>query len=461
MCCRAQAYAYEKMGVPSRGGWDWTARNRDSLERAISAGGNYIAGGAGDKLALYLLVSFAFGWDATYKPLIREYSALYDAGNPVPSEDQDKVDDFLRRMSRLTGVSLRQYLVDGWGLTVTDSAATTSALAGLPSWMPVDANCIDDVGLPPSTSMQLDLGAGHLSLCAVTTSISAYPSVGSLRSDGGGLWTYDRWRRRGAPRFVTTSRLHLLPALPRYRAGADPTTTTFAYSVQTCAGNSVTCSVTVTVADQVTVHFPSVAVGLAGVSLQLRAETFTGVSVSGFSAGSASAQHTYAVSIVPAGSGTVALAVVTGLTFTTGDGSAAETMTFTATPVRWPCVVRGGPTLTSRLFHLLSGWCGQSDANAALASVSVTAPAGRPRLEIRVSGAGVTQVGQQQVAIAFNADINAATTISFLSNALSTIDSGTSRAPHEATPPMQPTTTDRNVLIVCVLWAPQAKPPAG
>ena len=193
-CALLQAYAYDMMGVPYRGGWDWTARNRDALEVAISAGGDYVAGGAGEKLSLYLLVRFAFGWDATYKPLIREYSALKDGGGTVPSADQDKVDDFLRRMSRLTGVSLRQYLVEGWGLTVTDSEATTTALAGLPSWMPVDAACIDDIGMSTGGSKQLDLGAGHLSLCAVTTTIATQPTHGSLHSDGGGKWTYVRAR---------------------------------------------------------------------------------------------------------------------------------------------------------------------------------------------------------------------------------------------------------------------------
>ena len=66
----------------------------------------------------------------------------------------------------------------------------------------------------------------------------------------------------------------------------------------------------------------------------------------------------------------------------------------------------------------------QSAANAALASLAVTAPAGRPRLEIKVTGTGLAQIGKQQLAIAFNTAINTADTVSFLSDSVATIDSG-------------------------------------
>ena len=237
-----------------------------------------------------------------------------------------------------------------------------------------------------------------------------------------------------------------LCARRRYRAGASTGATTFSYKVETCAGNSATCTVAVTVADQVEVKFPSVAVGTAGTPLKFRRATFNGISVTGFTAASASSQHTYTVAVLPSGSGTVSLGVVTDLTFTTGDGSAAETMTFSATPVRrgcggggWWCRFSDGADLTPYVYDnpnralprlpVVAIQPPASAANAALASLAVTAPAGRPRLEIKVAGTGVAQIGKQQLAIAFNAAINTADTVSFLSDSVATIDSGVCMLP--------------------------------
>ncbi len=89
-------------------------------------------------LILYIQLRKAFGWEVFHR-VFAEYRKL--PKDQKPKTNQDKIDQFMIRMSRATGHNLAKFF-ETWGLPLTDKAK--QAVADLPEWMPE--------GFPPATA---------------------------------------------------------------------------------------------------------------------------------------------------------------------------------------------------------------------------------------------------------------------------------------------------------------------
>lgn len=81
-------------------------------------------------LCMYQQMREAFGWEA-YKRVFAEYRGLPEGEHP--RTDQDKRDQWMVRMSRVTGKNLGPFF-EAWGVPTTESAR--ASVAELPKWMP-------------------------------------------------------------------------------------------------------------------------------------------------------------------------------------------------------------------------------------------------------------------------------------------------------------------------------------
>jgi hypothetical protein len=131
------AHAMDRLGLTDRRGWTWTADPgavEEKAREALAKKKPYVELGAGDKLAMYLQVRDAFGWDPI-QTVLEGYSDDQDHNPQVlPKEDPAKRDEFLVRLSKATGHNLAPFMKDLWGVPVSDAAV--DEVSDLPVWMP-------------------------------------------------------------------------------------------------------------------------------------------------------------------------------------------------------------------------------------------------------------------------------------------------------------------------------------
>jgi hypothetical protein len=131
------AHAMDRLGMENRGGWSWTADPKTVEEQACKAlakGKPYAELGAGDKLAMYLQLRDAFGWEAI-QSVLTGYSNDQDTRSDVlPKENAAKRDEFAVRMSGAVGHNLAPFMKDLWGIEVSPEAI--DRIEELPVWMP-------------------------------------------------------------------------------------------------------------------------------------------------------------------------------------------------------------------------------------------------------------------------------------------------------------------------------------
>lgn len=131
------AHAMDRLAMADRRGWTWTADPaavEAKAREALEGGKKYTDLGAGHKLAMYLLIRDAFGWEAIQQAL-SSYSSDQDQGlKKWPKDDAAKRDEFCVRMSNAVGRDLSSYMRDLWGLEISQVAA--SKVDDLPVWMP-------------------------------------------------------------------------------------------------------------------------------------------------------------------------------------------------------------------------------------------------------------------------------------------------------------------------------------
>ena len=338
---------------------------------------DYIGGGAGDRLSFYLLVRFGFGWDGTYKALIREYNDVYaDPAQTLPSSDQEKVDEYFRRMSRLTGYSMRQYML-AWGLALSSDDANAAADASLPSWMPLYTSCASDVfATSPGGTVEVDLG-GHASVPGCDVQVTpAAPEAGLLRHSHGHVWVYS-----APPSFLGAVAVN--------------------YTVQACGDNADTCTAVIRVAPTVAVTFPSGAaiVGPAGTATYSTAG-LNAVVVATPTSAARTARLRFTVRVEPTAAGTVSLGSTADLAFVDGDGAADTTLTVAAT--------------VDAMTRALDG----------LTFTAADGYAGRPRVSVTVADEDAVQVGPSSLLIVVSAELDAAAATAVLTEGLTTLHSG-------------------------------------
>ena len=131
------SHAYNRLGISPKGGWAWTVDPKQVVEKArkaTSAGTTYAKADVGTKLAMFLQLRDAFGWD----PIAAVLKSYSDDQNidptRLPQGEQAERDEFLVRMSGQVKHDLYPFLHGVWGLELGEDARKKTA--ELKPWLP-------------------------------------------------------------------------------------------------------------------------------------------------------------------------------------------------------------------------------------------------------------------------------------------------------------------------------------
>ena len=180
-------------------------------------------------MPIWFQLADGFGWDA-YRNVLGAYESD-NHSNPsnLPSNNAEEKDEFFWRWSYEVGYDMHRFMVDTWGLQVSQSVI--NSVASLPDWMPVlaqddyiDANIDQPVSFNVlENDMVMD---GVIQIVDFTQ-----PIHGQLADDGNGDFTY-------------TPHVGF--------SGTDG----FLYTVRSSAGNTVTGTVELAVFETLSVDQP-------------------------------------------------------------------------------------------------------------------------------------------------------------------------------------------------------------
>jgi hypothetical protein len=186
------SYVYDTLNIPSRGGWGWGAAKADVMRRALEsleAGETYGSVGVGVKLAMFLELRDGWGWE--YFQQVFEGYHDDDANQPsiMPSNEQEKRDQWLMRFSNVIGHNIIAFMRDYWGIPISDEAA--AAVDFMPPWLPAVGGIEGVIGTRVGEPVTLDLQGEALSHdgVALIQNVTT-PDQGTLEDGGDGTWTY-------------------------------------------------------------------------------------------------------------------------------------------------------------------------------------------------------------------------------------------------------------------------------
>ncbi len=173
--------------------WGWSAHADQVMGRAIDTISDTSKPNFDQKDAYpfyFQLADGAWGWQG-YRNVLSTY--VQDALNHpdrLPTGGQQEKDQWLVRWSEHNEVDMTGYMVDHWGLEVSQSALDVVAAMGLPGWMPL-ASSTGSLKISVGGTTTVDLAGAGLSLdgTAILVSVSQ-PSVGGLTSHADGTYTY-------------------------------------------------------------------------------------------------------------------------------------------------------------------------------------------------------------------------------------------------------------------------------
>jgi len=176
--------------VPNTGtaGWGYSAHPDLVFQRAltsVSAGGTF---DSKDPYPFYFQLADGFDWE-TYRAVFQTYhdDVANDPG-ALPTNAAEEKDQWLVRWSQTAGVSMKKFMVDEWGLTVSQSAL--DQIAALPDWLP-PLGGLNSASTPEGAALVLDLAGNALSYDGVATvSNVTQPANGVMVDNGDGTWTY-------------------------------------------------------------------------------------------------------------------------------------------------------------------------------------------------------------------------------------------------------------------------------
>ncbi|MCO6043116.1 M60 family metallopeptidase [Aeoliella sp. ICT_H6.2] len=184
-------YTLENQSPDSSNSWAYSADPLETMQRAIAdvaQGGTY--SNKSSRWSFWFQLADGFGFE-TYRNVFASYEAD-NANNPsaLPSSNAEEKDQWLVRWSNEVGYDMTEFMVDTWGLTVSQSAI--NSVAALPDWMPL-ATSLGDFQIDLGELQVIDAAASGLGMDGVATfaGITSQPQHGTLTDSGNGTYTYE------------------------------------------------------------------------------------------------------------------------------------------------------------------------------------------------------------------------------------------------------------------------------
>ncbi|MEM7128868.1 MAG: Ig-like domain-containing protein [Chloroflexota bacterium] len=216
-------YSLETMVLNPVGGWGYSTDPVQVIKQAIEAvklGGTYSS--KFDRWPFWFQLADGFGWD-TYYQVFKGYEED-KANNPdrLPTTNAEEKEQWFTRWSNQVGYDMSTFMVDTWGLQVSQSAL--DSVSQLPDWMPiVSANL--DIIMAKGSSQRFDLASAAYAMDNVANVIDVgQPTHGQLVANTDGTWTYTHTDQAA-------------------------TSDAFHYTIQSSVGNTETFTATITMTD--------------------------------------------------------------------------------------------------------------------------------------------------------------------------------------------------------------------
>ena len=183
-------YVMESLASDSSNYWAYSTDPVETMQTAIGNvrnGGTY--SGKSDRWAFWFQLADGFGFE-TYINVFAGYEQD-NANNPsaLPTTNAEEKDQWLVRWSNEVGYDMSAFMVDTWGLEVSQSAL--DAVASLPDWMPL-ATSLTDFQIDFGESQSLPAAASGLGMDGVATfvGVTTPPQFGTLTDNGDGTYSY-------------------------------------------------------------------------------------------------------------------------------------------------------------------------------------------------------------------------------------------------------------------------------
>lgn len=179
---------------PSTDGWGWSAHRGEVMRRAKAAIDGSQPRNFEDKDVYpfyFQLADGPWGWQA-YRDVLSTYvqDAMYNPDR-LPSDVQEEKDEWLIRWSAATGYNMTPFMVDYWGLEVSDEAIAIVDSMNFPPWTPL-AVSVPQIQVTPGGSYTIDmLGIGESLDSTLKLIHVGSVSNGTLTPEGAGVYTYE------------------------------------------------------------------------------------------------------------------------------------------------------------------------------------------------------------------------------------------------------------------------------